>query len=347
MICQVSGELTFSIERHRLDRSKRARAHTHERPARRASDMHSWALVYSACTHESIPNPPHKGAHACIHHMGSETWKQSSAPLHEAKMSRAINQSVREGPSNKYIYICFKAYIIWLLRLSQCKVRLRTQGSNAATYTRHGVVRLDARCNAFAPPGDALLSLTLSLPLPLSRTLSLLFTVGCRSLTAALLSFMLSAVLVCARNCRAELLEPLLLLLLLCDQSRREWKHLLLQHPKSIFTFFFNNNNKKKCHAARMQRTVWSVSTAKLFVVVSHLSTRLGTLSPSLSLFYLLLHPKCWWHSFSLSDPSSPCRPSYPSCRCLSPVFHSNQSTHGPLSAAGGNRCLCFSHFCA
>lgn len=152
-------------------------------------------------------------------------------------MSRAINQSVREGPS-KYIYIFLKKYILWLLLFSQCKMRLRTQGSNAATYTHHGVVRLDTRCNAFAPPGDALLSLTLSLPLPLSVSLS---SLGCRSLTAALLSFMLSAALVCARNCRAELLEPLLqlLLLLLCDQSRREWKHLLLQHPKSIFTFFF------------------------------------------------------------------------------------------------------------
>lgn len=96
-----------------------------------------------------------------------------------------------------------------------------------------------------------------------------------------------------------------------------------------------------------MQRTVWSVSTAKLFVVDCHLSTRLGTFSPSLSLFCLLLYPKCWWHFFSLSDPSSPCRPSYPSCRCLSPDFHSNQSTHGPLSAAGGDRGLCFCHFCA
>lgn len=80
---------------------------------------------------------------------------------------------------------------------------------------------------------------------------------------------------------------------------------------------------------------------------LSSLNSSRNLFSLSLSLFCLLLHPKCWWHFFSLSDPSSPCRPSYPSCRCLSPNLHSNQSTHGPLSAAGGDRGLCFCHFCA
>lgn len=177
MICQVSGELTFSIERHRLDRSKCARAHTHERPARRASDMHSWALDYSACTHEYIPNLPHKGAHACIHHMGQWDIKTEQCCSAWGQDEQSNQSKCAWGSLKIYIYI-FKKYILWLLLFSQCKMRLRTQGSNAATYTHHGVVRLDTRCNAFAPPGDALLSLTLSLPLPLSVSLSPLWDAG-------------------------------------------------------------------------------------------------------------------------------------------------------------------------
>lgn len=260
-------------------------------------------------------------------------------------MSRAINQSVREGPS-KNIYIFLKKYILWLLLFSQCKMRLRTQGSNAATYTHHGVVRLDTRCNAFAPPGDALLSLTLSLPLPLSVSLSPLWDAG---VWLQLSSHSCWALLSCAHG-TAELSfwnRCCSCCCCCCVTSPGGNGNIFCCNILNLYLHFFLKRKKKKCHAARMQRTVWSVSTAKLFVVDCHLSTRLGTFSLSLSLFCLLLHPKCWWHFFSLSDPSSPCRPSYPSCRCLSPNLHSNQSTHGPLSAAGGDRGLCFCHFCA
>lgn len=110
MICQVSGELTFSIERHRLDRSKCARAHTHERPARRASDMHSWALDYSACTHEYIPNLPHKGAHAYTSH-GAVRYKNRAVLL--CMRPRWAEQSIKvcvRVPQNIYIYIFKKVY---------------------------------------------------------------------------------------------------------------------------------------------------------------------------------------------------------------------------------------------
>lgn len=110
MICQVSGELTFSIERHRLDRSKCARAHTHERPARRASDMHSWALDYSACTHEYIPNLPHKGAHACIHHMGQWDVKTEQCCSAWGQDEQSNQSKCAWGSLKKYIYIFKKVY---------------------------------------------------------------------------------------------------------------------------------------------------------------------------------------------------------------------------------------------
>lgn len=111
------------------------------------------------------------------HHMGQ--WDIKTEQCCSAwGQDEQSNQSKCAWGSLKKKKIFLKKYILWLLLFSQCKMRLRTQGSNAATYTHHGVVRLDTRCNAFAPPGDALLSLTLSLPLPLSVSLSPLWDAG-------------------------------------------------------------------------------------------------------------------------------------------------------------------------
>lgn len=301
----------------------------------RLQRMHSWIHTKS----------PTQGCTRMYTSHGAVRYKNRAVLL--CMRPRWAEQSIKvcvRVPQKIYIY--FKKYILWLLLFSQCKMRLRTQGSNAATYTHHGVVRLDTRCNAFAPPGDALLSLTLSLPLPLSVSLSPLWDAG---VWLQLSSHSCWALLSCAHG-TAELSfwnRCCSCCCCCCVTSPGGNGNIFCCNILNLYLHFFLKRKKKKCHAARMQRTVWSVSTAKLFVVDCHLSTRLGTFSPSLSLFCLLLHPKCWWHFFSLSDPSSPCRPSYPSCRCLSPNLHSNQSTHGPLSAAGGDRGLCFCHFCA